>query len=273
MYRHGHRMTNDPVFWKNLQKSVEQVSSLDLEMALAQAALFNNPMPFLCFEPRSKNGVLQTGLMAYASITLEVGSHPLLGPQLAPFGTTLPPEFGLFSFIVNDGKRDHERPNTQQTLNIWRFFGPDSELPIEQIIDMYKSMLSFSPREGLAATWAHAAWSARTHNTFLHTGDAWQTFEKEIQPLFEPLVDWGLIAASHGFKVNDIPRDNTIAAHVQRSKSIPGSATYVNKPDGVVLSILGLTEPKTPWDVYDLFVSSGQKLDTPPPESYTFDFS
>lgn len=273
MYRHGHRMTDDPVFWKNLQKKVEDTSSLDLDMALTQAGLFNNPMPFLCFEPRQTKSGSQTGLSAYAKTTLEAGSHPLLGPQLASFGPGLPPEFGVFSFMVNDGKRDHARPGTAQTLNIWRFMGSGSDLPITNIIDMYKSILSFSPRPSLVATWAHAAWSARTNNTCLHTGNDWATFEKEIQPLFAPLVDWGLIAASHGFKVNNNVRDNTIANHVLQRKSIPGSFADNDKLDAVVLSVLGLTDPQTPWDIYDLFVSASQTLDAPPRESYTFDFN
>lgn len=149
IYRHGHKMSQDPKFWEAMQRYASKYAA---EYAMAQAGLFNNPMPFLHWIPAedgSKDvfGDLQivTGATHYLRSTFRHGTHPLLGQQLGQLVMTPnPEEFCLFNLPIRSkntlfGVRENNNDN------YWKFFSGEKSFPIDIVVDYYKSMITLTP--------------------------------------------------------------------------------------------------------------------------------
>lgn len=288
IYRHGHLLTDDPDFWKRLQHAIRSSSEYDLDSGMTHAGHYNNPMPFVHFTPYEDKhphvlGHKQTvtGEIQYMRGTFLHGTHPLLGQKLHALGMTADPgDLGLFNLPIRGSKPLFgERP--KNTENYWRFFSGEDEFPIARIIDYYKSMLVLEPSETAYASWTHAAWQARRENTALHQGGHWETFEREIRPLFEEHIDWELIAACHGFLLSaDNARNAAIALHARQQHAVDSTPELrLSMPrieptapaDGVALAMLNVGDPQGPWAMYNLFAKPVAPENIA--ESYAFDFS
>lgn len=288
IYRHGHLLTDDPDFWKCLQRSIRRSSEYDLDSGMAHAGHFNNPMPFVHFEPYEEghdpllgHARTVTGETQYMRGTFRHGTHPLLGQKLCALGMEVDPgDLGLFNLPIR-GENTLFGARTKNTENYWRFFSEHNEFPISLIVDYYKSMLLLKPSETAYASWTHAAWQARRENTALHQGGHWETFEREIRPLFEEHIDWELIAACHGFLLSpDNTRNAAIALHARQQHARDSTPELrLSMPpiestapaDGVALAMLNVGDPQGPWAMYNLFAKAAGPEDIP--EAYAFDFS
>ena len=278
IYRHGHKINQDPEFWKRLQHAVTVFSNRDLDSAMLQAGLFKNPMPFLHFEPyidKEKNilGETQivTGMVQYMRTTFKHGTHPLLGRELTELGMTLGScDWGLFNLPIRS-KDTLFQTREDNSENYWRFFSGEKDFPIDCLVDYYKSMLALNPSETAYASWAHAAWDARRTNKALQPGAHWEEFERQIRPLYNTKIDWELIAACHGFVLSaDNSRNGEIAAYAQNQLMPHSPIAHPIKTDPVAVAMLELRAATCPWDIYTLFAKAPNP-DTPI-ESYSFDF-
>lgn len=276
IYRHGEQLTQDPMFWKTLQKEAISFSDSAFEMGMTQAGLFNNPMPFLHFEPYIEEKLnflgehqTVTGDVQYMRATFKHGTHPGLGAKLNKEHSE---EFALFNLPI---RAENTLFGTRKanTENYWRFFHGEADFPIDCLVDYYKSMLALNPSDTAYASWAHAAWDARRTNKALYEGSHWTQFENEVRPLYENHVDWELIAACHGFLLSpDNARNSEIVAYVQHHLMFKVEpAQRPNQSDTVAHGMLSISEPTSPWDVYTLFTKPpGSDV---PFEVYPIDFS
>lgn len=279
IYRHGEKMSQDPDFWKTMQKAVTKFSGRDIESVMIQAGLFNNSQPFLHFEPyedERKNILgepqIVTGQVQYMRLTFKHGTHPGLCQKFGDAGSDRFDDFGLFNLPVR-APDTLFKTRDANTENYWRFFYAEPDFPIECLVDYYKSMQSLNPSAKSYASWAHAAWGAKRANRFLQEGNHWQTFENQIRPLYEKHIDWELVAACHGFLLSpDNLRNAEIAAYAQRTVAARlEPIARPEKSDGVAHGLMHLVEPQCPWELYTLF--SGGHEPQLPIESYPLDFN
>lgn len=248
-------------------------------MAMTQAGLFGNPMPFVHFEPYQEpvpnvlgENIVVTGSLMYMRSSFKHGTHPDLGNRLAQNGVNAGHDLALFNLPIRgpDALFGQRENNTE---NYWRFFYADDDFPISCIIEYYKTILNHNPSDIALASWTHAAWSARRTNKALQEGTHWETFESQIRPLFEPRIDWELIAACHGFLLSpENARNGEVASYAQNNLMLKVEPIdRSGEPDAMALAMLCLAEPKSPWDVYTLFMEAA----TPKValESYSVDLS
>ena len=277
LYRHGHKISQEPQFWKTMQSAVTDFydgDMLHLESAVMGAGLFNNPMPFLHFDPYNDTALnifgepqIVTGMVQYIRATFKHGTH--LGRQLEQLSPTPTSwDLGLFNLPIRAKDTLFPlRPATDE--NYWRFFYGTDEFPIGCLIDYYKDILDLNPSDTTCASWVHAAWSAKRVNPALQKDGNWEKFESQIRPLYEMRIDWELIAACNGFLLSpEHARNAEVAtyAHNHLKPNDPPLARPDNS-DRVTMSMLHLREPTYPWEIYTLFI------DPPTPmESYSFDF-
>lgn len=279
IYRHGDKISQDPDFWKTMQKAVAKFSGGDLEGVMIQAGLFNNPQPFLHFEPyedQRKNifgdPQIVTGQVQYMRLTFDHGTHPGLAHKLTADDSNKFDDLALFSLPIREPNALF-KTRKANTENYWRFFSGEPDFPIGCLVDYYQSMQTLNPSAQAYASWAHAAWDARRTNHALQKDGHWEKFESQIRPLYEKHIDWELVAACHGFLLSpQNSRNAEIAAYAQANLAIKlNPMARPEEPDAATLGMLTLVEPDCPWKVYTLFADAPEP--GAPVESYPLDFN